>query len=69
VLATVELDTPEATCVGFLPVGLAITTGRETARDENAGAIYLADVDATGVPEHRWAGDTSRPYWTPQEKS
>lgn len=63
-LATVEIDTPEATCVGFLPSGLAITTGRESATDANAGAIYLAQVDATGRPENRWAGSTSRPYWT-----
>ena len=63
-LTTVEISTPEATCVGFLPAGLAITTGRESATDANAGAIYLAEVDATGVPENRWAGDTSRPYWT-----
>jgi sugar lactone lactonase YvrE len=62
-LATVELDTPEATCVGFLPEGLAITTGRESATDANAGAIYLADVDAVGKPEYRWSGSTSRPYW------
>ena len=66
-LATIEVDTPETTCVGFLPTGLAITTGREAATDANAGAIYLAEVDATGVPENRWAGDTSRPYWTTQE--
>jgi sugar lactone lactonase YvrE len=64
VLCVVEIDTPEATCVGFLPTGLAITSGRERATDVNAGAIYLAEVDATGVPENRWAGDTSRPYWT-----
>jgi sugar lactone lactonase YvrE len=64
VLTTVELDTVEATCVGFLPSGLAITTGRETATDANAGAIYLAEVDASGVPENRWAGSTSLPYWT-----
>ena len=66
-LATVEVGTPEATCVGFLPAGLAITTGRESATDANAGAIYLAEVDATGVPENRWAGSTSLPYWTTQE--
>lgn len=63
-LATVEIDTPEATCVGFLPTGLAITSGRESATDANAGAIYLAEVDAVGKPEYRWAGSTSRPYWT-----
>jgi sugar lactone lactonase YvrE len=64
VLSTIELDTPEATCVGFVGPGLlAITTGRESATDANAGAVYLAEVDATGKPENRWAGSTSRPYW------
>jgi len=63
-LETVTIDTPEATCVGFLPEGLAITSGAESATDPNAGAIYLAEVDATGVPENRWAGSTSRPFWT-----
>ncbi len=62
-LETVTIDTPEATCVGFLPQGLAITSGAESATDANAGAIYLADVDATGRPENRWGGSTSAPYW------
>lgn len=63
-LASVAVDTPETTCPGFVPGGLAITTGRESATDANAGAIYFADVDALGTPEHRWPGSTSRPYWT-----
>ena len=63
-LETVTIDTAEATCPGFLPQGLAITSGAETATDANAGAIFLADVDATGVPANRWAGSTSAPYWT-----
>ncbi len=64
VLETVTIDTPEATCVGFLPQGLAITSGAETATDPNAGAIYLADVTATGLPEYRWEGSTTSPFWT-----
>lgn len=63
-LETVTIDTTEATCVGFLPQGLAITSGAETATDANAGAIFLADVDATGRPENRWAGSTTAPFWT-----
>ena len=66
-LETVEISTPEATCVGFLPQGLAITSGAESATDANAGAIFLADVDATGVPENRWAGSTTRPFWTTEQ--
>jgi hypothetical protein len=46
-----------------VPDGLAITSGAEQATDSNAGAIFIAKVDATGVPENRWAGSTTRPYW------
>ena len=66
-LETVEIGTPEATCVGFIGADLgilAITSGREEATDDLAGAIFVADVEATGVPENRWAGSTSAPYWT-----
>ncbi len=62
-LEAVAIDTPEATCVGFLPRGLAITSGAESATDANAGAIFIADVDTTGRPENRWAGSTTTPYW------
>ena len=62
-LETVTIDTAEATCVGFLPQGLAITSGAESATDANAGAIFIADVDTTGRPENRWAGSTTTPYW------
>ena len=44
-------------------LGLAITSGAESATDANAGAIFIADVDAVGKPEHRWAGSTTTPYW------
>ena len=66
-LETVEIGTSEATCVGFIGADLgmlAITSGREEATDDLAGAIFVADVDATGAPENRWAGSTSAPYWT-----
>ena len=62
-LETVTIGTPEATCVGFLPAGLAITSGAESATDAEAGAIYLATVATTGRPENRWAGSTADPYW------
>lgn len=64
VLETVTISTPEATCVGFVPQGLAITSGAESATDADAGAIFLAEVSTTGLPEHRWAGSTTRPFWT-----
>jgi sugar lactone lactonase YvrE len=63
-LEIVTIDTVEATCPGFLPGGLAITSGAESATDAKAGAIFIASVDATGRPENRWAGSTSTPYWT-----
>lgn len=63
-LETVTIGTAEATCPGFLPQGLAITSGAESAKDPDAGAIWLAEVEATGRPENRWAGSTSAPYWT-----
>jgi sugar lactone lactonase YvrE len=63
VLETIEISTPEATCVGFIPQGLAITSGAESATDADAGAIFIAEVTATGVAEHRWAGSTTTPFW------
>ena len=33
-------------------------------QDDRAG-----EEDATGVPENRWAGDTSRPYLTTEENN
>ena len=63
-LEIVTIDTAEATCPGFLPHGLAITSGAESATDPHAGAIFLAEVDAVGKLENRWAGSTSAPYWT-----
>jgi len=62
-LETVTIDTPEATCVGFLPQGLAITSGAESATDANAGAIFIASVEAKGRTENRWTGSTTTPYW------
>lgn len=66
-LETVTIDTVEATCVGFIGpdlATLAITSGHETANDEFAGAIFVADVGVRGKRENRWAGSTSAPYWT-----
>ena len=65
-LEVVTIGTVEATCPGFIGpdlTTLAITSGRESATDELAGAIFLAEVDAQGTTENRWAGSTSHPYW------
>jgi sugar lactone lactonase YvrE len=64
-LDRVDIGTPESTCPGFIGPGmLAITSGREQARDDEAGAVYTCAVDARGLPENRWAGSTSAPYWS-----
>ena len=44
---------------------LAITTAQEGLEDwtDASGAIFLADVGATGLPVPRWAGSTTTPYW------
>jgi sugar lactone lactonase YvrE len=60
----IEIGTPEATCIAFIGDGLAaITSGRETHTDDEAGAVYLCEIDVHGIPENRWAGSTSSPYW------
>lgn len=67
-LDIVTVDAQQASCPGFVGPNLdrlAITTaqeGLETIADQ-AGAIFLADIGATGLPAHRWAGNTTTPYW------
>lgn len=50
---------------------LAVTTAQgnlDTFADQS-GAIFFADVDATGLPAYRWAGSTTTPYWlTPKRE-
>jgi sugar lactone lactonase YvrE len=63
-LDRVDIGTPESTCPGFIGPGmLAVTSGREQARDAEAGAVYTCAVDASGPTENRWAGSTTTPYW------
>ncbi|MDJ0334934.1 SMP-30/gluconolactonase/LRE family protein [Salinibacterium sp. G-O1] len=66
-LDVVEVDALQVTCPGFVGPNLdrlAITTGIEGAQTtDNTGAIFVADVGATGLPAHRWAGSTTNPYW------
>ena len=64
----VTIDAGQATCPGFVGADLdilAITSGREGLESwsDESGAIFLADVDATGLPETRWPGSTTTPYW------
>lgn len=74
-LDVVTIDAEQATCPAFVGPGLdilAITSAREgldkTQTSDQAGAVFLADVGATGQPDHRWAGSTTTPYWLSQER-
>jgi sugar lactone lactonase YvrE len=67
-LDIVEVDAAQASCPGFVGAKLdilAITTAQEGIDEvtDQAGAIFLADVGATGLPPLRWAGSTTEPYW------
>lgn len=64
-LTVVEVETPLVSCAGFVGNGLdrlAITTSSEGAT-QCAGAIFVSDVHRTGIPESRWIGSTTHPYW------
>lgn len=67
-LAVVNVDAAQASCPGFIGPGLrtlAITTAQEGLSNltDQAGALFVADVDTSGLPTHRWAGSTVNPYW------
>lgn len=67
-LAVVEVDATQASCPGFVGRNLgtlAIATAQEglDAINDQAGAIFLADVGVSGPPPHRWAGSTTNPQW------
>ncbi len=64
----VTIDAAQATCPAFVGPDLdilAITSGHEALEtwSDNSGAIFLADVGVTGLPETRWPGSTTTPYW------
>lgn len=73
-LAVVHVDAVQASCPAFVGARLdrlAITSAQEGLDhfDDRSGAVFLADVDATGLPAHRWAGSTTTPYWlTPESR-
>jgi sugar lactone lactonase YvrE len=64
-IETIEVPTPQVTCLAFIADGLiAITTStKDTADDPLAGALFLCEVDARGIPESRWTGSTTNPPW------
>jgi sugar lactone lactonase YvrE len=67
-LDVVTVDATQASCPAFVGPELdilAITTAQEGLKGwtDASGAIFLADVGATGLPVLRWAGSTTIPYW------
>jgi len=67
-LSTVRVDAAQVTCAAFVGTGqglLAITSAQEGLSEitDQAGAIFLAEVNGSGLPGSRWAGDTTHPYW------
>ena len=68
----VSIDAAQATCPAFVGAGLdilAITSAQENLDSwtDQSGAIFLADVGATGLPVPRWSGSTSTPYWKAEQ--
>ena len=64
----VTIDAGQATCPAFVGPDLdilAITSGHEALENwsDGSGAIFLADVGATGLPSGRWPGSTTTPSW------
>ena len=71
-LDVVTIDATQATCPAFVGPDLdilAITSGQEGSEtwSDQSGAIFLADVGATGLPVPRWPGSTTTPYWHSEE--
>ncbi len=65
----VEVDAAQVSCPAFIGPDLdilAITTAQEGLESwtDQAGAIFLADTGATGLPAPRWAGSTTSPHWS-----
>jgi sugar lactone lactonase YvrE len=71
-LDIVTIDAVQATCPAFVGPGLdilAITSGQENLESwtDHSGAIFLAEVGATGLPVAHWRGSTTTPYWHSQK--
>lgn len=72
-LAVVSVNAAQASCPGFVGAGLdtlAITSAREGLGSvtDQAGAIFLAEVDSTGLPSPLWAGSTITPSWLNRDR-
>ena len=67
-LEVVTVDATQASCPAFVGPDLdllAITSAQEglASWSDHSGAIFLADVGATGLPVPRWPGSTTTPSW------
>lgn len=67
-LETVRVSATQPSCAAFVGPGLdvlAITSAQEglDTWQDDSGALFLADVGATGLPADRWRGSTTSPYW------
>ena len=67
-LEIVTVDATQVSCPAFVGPDvdrLAITSAQEglASWSDHSGAIFLADVGATGLPVPRWPGSTTTPYW------
>ncbi len=68
------VNATQPTCVGFVGESLnrlAITSARKGLDPvtDDSGSLFVADVDATGKPEYRWAGSTATPYWIENDRA
>lgn len=69
---SVAADATQVSCPAFVGPDLdilALTSAQEGLGEwsDLSGAIFLADVHATGLPTPRWAGSTTNPYWIAEE--
>ncbi len=67
-LDLVAVGATQVSCPGFVGPDLdimAVTSAQEGLDGwwDLSGAIFLAEVGATGVPVSRWRGSTRTPYW------
>lgn len=69
-LASISVYAKQVSCPAFAGPDLntlAITTAQAglSGWEDASGAVFLASVMQTGLPEHRWGGSTETPYWHP----
>ncbi len=73
-LDIVTVDATQVSCPAFVGpdlATLAMTTAQEglDSWTDQSGAIFLADVGATGLPAARWSGSTTSPSWRHEKEA